>query len=127
MITDTDRIEARAAGCALRRTLGAVLGGLALALLLVACEQQPATPQTAAAPSQPAQEPAPVQSVCVLDVAIHQTETGGTIQGAIKDSVLYWAGTRSNVECLPGSQRQLSVAGNPNEARQSNTEDVTAT
>ncbi len=96
-------------------------------LLLVACEQQPATPQTAAAPSQPAQEPAPVQSVCVLDVAIHQTDTGGTIQGAIKDSVLYWAGTRSNVECLPGSQRQLSVAGNPNEARQSNTEDVTAT
>ena len=127
MITDTDGIEARAAGCRLRRTLGAVLGGLALALLLVACEQQPATPQTAAAPSQPAPKPTPVQSVCVLDVAIHQTDTGGTIQGAIKDSVLYWAGTRSDVECLPGSQRQMSVSGNPNETRQSNTEDVTAT
>ena len=130
MITDTDGIEARAAGCRLRRTLGAVLGGLALALLLIACEQQPATPQTAAGPSQPAPEPtptAPVQSVCVLDVAIHQTDTGGTIQGAIKDSVLYWAGTRSDVECLPGAQRQSSVSGNPNEARQSNTEEATAT
>ena len=130
MMTDTDRIEARAAGYALRRTLGAVLGGLALALLLIACEQQPATPQTAAGPSQPAPEPTPtvpVQSVCVLDVAIHQTDAGGTIQGAIKDSVLYWSGTRSDVECLPGSQRQSSVSGNPNEARQSNTEEATAT
>ena len=109
MIT-TGQIEARAAGCVLRRTLGAVLGGLAVALLL-ACEQQPAMPQTAAAPSQPAPEP-PVQSVCVLDVAIHQTDTGGAIQGAIKDSVLYWAGTRSKVECLPQTQRQAQRVGN---------------
>ena len=157
-----------------RRTLGALLGGLALVLLLAACGGAPAVPKTAApvaqpqapaqpqpadpadpadpappqpepaepaapappqqpqppgAPSQPAGPSAPApapapQSTCVPNVAIHSTDTGGTIHGAIRDSVLYWAGTRSSVECLSAVQRQLTVVGDTGEARQLNTEDA---
>ena len=157
-----------------RRTLGAVLGGLALVLLLAACGGAPAVPKTAApvaqpqapaqpqpadpadpadpappqpepaepadpappqqpqppgTPSQPAGPAAPApapapQSTCVPDVAIHSTDTGGTIHGAIRDSVLYWAGTRSSVGCLSAVQRQLTVVGDTGEARQLNTEDA---
>ena len=94
----------------MRRTLGAVLGGLALALLLGACEEA-AAPKTAATPSQPAPEPL-AQSTCVPDVKIHGTDTGGAIQGAIKESVLYWAGTESDVECVGEPRRQEQRVGN---------------
>lgn len=87
------------------RQLGAtVLGGMVAVWVLAACEEPPAVPKAAATPAQPA--PAP-RSSCVPNVAIHGTATGGTIQGAIKDSVLYWAGARSNVECLRESQQRL--------------------
>ena len=100
------------------RHTGAVLVGLTIAVLLLACEEptrKPAAPAQPAAP--PAAEPAtPAQSnTCVPNVAIHRTNVGGAIQGAIKDLVLYWGGTRSNVECLPeaqGSQRQFNRVGN---------------
>ena len=157
-----------------RRTLGALLGGLALVLLLAACGGAPAVSTTAApiaqpppaqpqpaepaapapapqpepaepaapappqqpqppdAPSQPAGPSAPApapapQSTCVPDVAIHSTDTGGTIHGAIRESVLYWAGTRSSVECLSDVQRQLRFVGDAGDAgvaRQLNTEDA---
>ena len=100
------------------RHTGAVLVGLTFAVLLLACEEptrKPAAPAQPASP--PAAEPAtPAQSnTCVPNVAIHRTNIGGAIQGAIKDLVLYWGGTRSNVECLPeaqGSQRQFNRVGN---------------
>lgn len=104
-------------GC--RCAAGAVLVGLAIAVLLLACEEstgkpaataQPVTPATPAEPTTPAQS-----STCVPNVAIHRTNTGGAIQGAIKDLVLYWGGTQSNVECLPDAQqnqRQLNRVGN---------------
>ena len=101
------------------RRIGALLVGLAIAALLVACDEatgkpdapaQPASPPPVAEPATPAQS-----NACVPNVAIHRTNTGGAVQGAIKDLVLYWGGTRSSVECLPeaqGSQRQFNRVGN---------------
>ncbi len=100
------------------RRIGALLVGLAIAALLLACDEATGKPDAPAQPaSPPAAEPAtPAQSnTCVPNVAIHRTNVGGAIQGAIKDLVLYWGGTRSNVECLPeaqGSQRQFNRVGN---------------
>ena len=100
------------------RRIGALLVGLAIAALLLACDEATGKPDAPAQPaSPPAAEPvAPAQSnTCVPNVAIHRTNVGGDIQGAIKDLVLYWGGTRSKVECLPeaqGSQSQFNRVGN---------------
>ena len=102
------------------RRIGAALVGLAVAALLLACDEATGKPDATAQPASPAStEPlTPAQSKCVPNVAIHRTNTGGAIQGAIKDLVLYWGGTRSNVECLPDaqqSQRRLNRVGNTQE------------
>ena len=99
------------------RRIGAFLVGLAIAVLALACEEATGKPAATAQPASPSStEPlTPAQSKCVPNVAIHRTNTGGAVQGAIKDLVLYWGGTRSNVECLPeaqGSQRQFNRVGN---------------
>ena len=99
------------------RRIGAFLVGLAIAVLALACEEATGKPAATAQPASPSStEPlTPAQSKCVPNVAIHRTNVGGSIQGAIKDLVLYWGGTRSNVECLPeaqGSQRQFNRVGN---------------
>ena len=98
------------------RRIGALLVGLAIAVLALACEEATGKPAATAQPASPSStEPlTPAQSKCVPNVAIHRTNVGGAIQGAIKDLVLYWGGTRSNVECLPeaqGSQRQFNRVG----------------
>ena len=99
------------------RRIGALLVGLAIAVLALACEEATGKPAATAQPASPSStEPlTPAQSKCVPNVAIHRTNTGGAVQGAIKDLVLYWGGTRSNVECLPeaqGSQSQFNRVGN---------------
>ena len=99
------------------RRIGAALVGLAVAALLLACDEATGKPDATAQPASPAStEPlTPAQSKCVPNVAIHRTNTGGAVQGAIKDLVLYWGGTRSNVECLPDAQqnqRRFNRAGN---------------
>ena len=99
------------------RRIGAVLVGLAIAVLALACEEATGKPAATAQPASPSStEPlTPAQSKCVPNVAIHRTNVGGAVQGAIKDLVLYWGGTWSNVECLPeaqGSQRQFNRVGN---------------
>ena len=118
---------------ALRRTIAAVLLGCVAITVLMACSGTVAKPSsaapTAAAPTAPpAQEPTtptepatpPAQSnVCVPNLKIHSSAaTGGAIQGAIKDEVLYWRGTQSDVECLPEAQqnqKQLNRVGNTHE------------
>ena len=99
------------------RRIGSVLVGLAISVLLLACDGATGKPAATAQPTTPSStEPlTPAQSKCVPNVAIHRTNTGGAVQGAIKDLVLYWGGTRSNVECLPDaqqSQRRLNRVGN---------------
>lgn len=118
---------------ALRRTIAAALLGCVAITVLMACSGTVAKPisaaPTAAAPTAPpAQEPTtptepatpPAQSnVCVPNLKIHSSAaTGGAIQGAIKDEVLYWGGTQSDVECLPEAQqnqKQLNRVGNTHE------------
>lgn len=89
------------------RRIGSVLVGLAISVLLLACDGATGKPDATRNPPSPAStEPAtPAQSKCVPNVAIHRTNNGGAVQGAIKDLVLYWGGTRSNVECLPDAHR----------------------
>lgn len=106
----TDKVRA------VRRPVAAALLGCVAITVLLACEE-PVKP-SASAPTKPTSTPPAQSNNCVPNVAIHSTATGGAIQGAIKDQVLYWAGTRSNVECLPEaqqSQKQLNRVGSTNE------------
>ena len=90
--------------------------------LLFGCEQavikekQRSTPPAPAAPPPVEPTPAPTVKQCVPDVRIHQGSNGGLVQGAIKEDYLYWAGTRSAVECLSNTNKQMSIAGNVQEA-----------
>ena len=111
MITDKAR--------ALRRTIASALLSCVAITVLLACEEP--VRRSASAPTKPTMPTTtpPAQSNnCVPNVAIHSTATGGKIQGAIKDEVLYWAGSRSNVECLPEAQqnqKQLNRVGSTHE------------
>ena len=124
--TTADTNKARA----VRRTIGAALLGCVAITVLLACQEPVAKPSASvptAAPTKPTTNEPPGgtstppvrRNECVPNVKIHSTAaTGGAIQGAIKDLVLYWEGTRSNVECLPEAQQnqtQLSRVGNTHE------------
>ena len=92
-----------------RGTLGAVLGGLALVLLLAACGGA-AVPKTTAAPAAPAPaqpaEPAPAEPQATCDdLAIRLLERGPDIHGAIVADTLHMGGATAPVTCAePASQ-----------------------
>ena len=82
------------------RTLGCVLGGLALTLLLAACQQATA-PETAAAPPQtPAAPQVPAEPLATCgDSAIRLLDRSAGIHGAIVADTLHMGGAEAPVTC----------------------------
>ena len=118
---EPDRLEARARGNALRRRMGAVLSAVACSCaLLVACEEQPAVPPGAVAPTptQPAPAPEPaatLQFSCDNSAIILANVTGklaGEIHGAIVADTLHMGGEEAPASCgAPVNEALVALPG----------------